>query len=477
MAGVRLREGSASQVGPTSTAASSEDRRRFELVGSGQPVPIAPSGSVPYCNLDFAASAPALRAVLDAVERFLPWYSSIHRGAGYKSRVASAAYEGARESVRRFLSARSDDLVIFTRNTTDSVNLLERVLPPDLEVVTFALEHHANLLPWRRRRVTHLPVPAGPVEMVAELTEHLLTRTAPALVAVTGASNVTGEVMPLAELAAVAHRHGSRLFVDAAQLAPHRAIDMTATGVDFLALSGHKLYAPFGAGVLVGPPDWFDRADPYLAGGGPVEFVTLDEVHWSRGVDRHEAGSPNVVGAVALGAACDHLAGIGMDRVAALEAQLFEYGRERLLAVPGLELYSTWSIDQPHIGVLTFQLAGYGHAAVAEILSVEHGIGVRDGCFCAHPLMTRLLRLSNADMDGITGRLRAGQPAFLPGAVRASLGLDSTAKDVDRLADALADLAGNGPRWTYRVDPETSGWSPDPDPRSWPDLGPRLPSA
>jgi selenocysteine lyase/cysteine desulfurase len=437
-------------------------------------VPIAPSGSVAYCNLDFAASAPPLQKVLDVVEAFLPWYSSIHRGAGYKSKVASAAYEGARESVRRFLSARTDDLVIFTRNTTDSVNLLERVLPPDLEVVTFALEHHANLLPWRRRRVTHLPIPAGLDEMVAELEEHLSSRRSPVLVAVTGASNVTGEVMPLDRLGAVAHRHGSLLFVDAAQLAPHRAIDMTATGIDFLALSGHKLYAPFGAGVLVGPAEWFDRAEPYLAGGGAVEFVTVDEVHWSQGVDRHESGSPNVVGAVALGAACDHLVGIGMDRVAAAEGELYEAGRERLLAVPGLELYSTWSFGEPHIGVLCFQLPGYGHAAVAEILSVEHGIGVRDGCFCAHPLMTRLLRLTGSDVDGITGRLRTGQPAFLPGAVRASLGLDSTAEDLGRLADALADLAVNGPRWTYRVDPESNGWSPEPDPRHWPDLELRL---
>ena len=211
--------------------------------------------------------------------------------------------------------------------------------------------------------------------------------------------------------------------------------------------------------------------------GVAVEFVTLDEVHWSHGVERHESGSPNVVGAVALGAACDHLAGIGMDRAAAAEAGLFEFGRARLLAVPGPELYSTWEFEQPQIGVHTFRLAGYDHAAVAEGLSVEHGIGVCDGCFRANPLMTRLLCLTGADVEGITGRLRAGRPAFLPGAVRASLGLDSTSDDLVRLADALGDLAGNGPRWTYRVDSGSGAWSPEPDPRRWPELALRLPSA
>ena len=456
-------------------AGPSASIRPVALVGADTPVPIAPSGEVPYCNLDFAASAPPLRHVQDVIDEFLPWYSSIHRGAGFKSQVASAAYDGARESVRRFLNARPDDLVIFTRNTTDSVNLLERALPPSLEVVTFAFEHHANLLPWRRRRrVIHLPVPGGPAEMIASLRESLASHASPVLVAISGAPNVTGEVVPLAELARVIHDHGSTLFVDAAQLAPHRAIDMTASGIDFLALSGHKLYAPYGTGALVGAEARLGDAEPYLAGGGAVELVTLDDVIWSSGPERHEAGTPNLIGAVALAAACDHLAEIGMDRIAAAEEELYAFATRELLAVPGLELYSTWDLSTPHIGVLTFNLAGYDHAAVGTVLSVEHGIGVRDGCFCAHPLMAHLLRITEDDLAGLSRQLRSAGRAKLPGAVRASLGLDSTRSDVLRLTAALRELAADGPRWTYRVDPDSGSWSADPDPRRWPALGVRL---
>jgi selenocysteine lyase/cysteine desulfurase len=439
------------------------------LVGAGLAVPIAPAGSVPYCNLDYAASTPPLEAVAAAVAAFLPWYSSVHRGAGFKSRVATAAYDGARESVRRFVGARPDDLVLFTRNTTDSLNLLERALPAELPVVSFAFEHHANLLPWRRRRFVHLPVPSGPEQMLEQVEQHLRREPGPWLVAVTGASNVTGEIPPLAELARLAHRHGARLAVDAAQLAPHRPIDMADTQVDYLVLSGHKLYAPYGSGALIGRADWLDRGDPYLAGGGAVECVTADDVLWKVGTERHEAGSPNVVGAVAMGVACDTLAGVGMDRVAAAETELHHYARGRFLEVPGLELYSTWPFELPHIGVLTFNLEGYEHGRLATILSVEHGIGVRDGCFCAHPLMLGMLQKRKREVTAITIELRAGRHVSLPGAVRASLGLDSTRQHVDRLVTALLDVARNGPRCVY----ETSAAGdlvPSPDPRTWPDL-------
>jgi len=210
------------------------------------------------------------------VEAFLRLYSSVHRGAGYASAVSTAAYEQARQQIARFAGAGPDDVAVLTRNTTDALNLLAGAVPG--RVVHLDLEHHANLLPWRRRTaVAARSTVAGTLAAVgAELA-----REPAALLTVTGASNVTGECLPLAELAELAHRHGARLAVDAAQLVPHRVVDMAGTGIDYLAFSGHKLYAPYGAGVLIGRRDWLDAARPYLAGGGAVRRVTLGGASWA----------------------------------------------------------------------------------------------------------------------------------------------------------------------------------------------------
>lgn len=442
------------------------------LVGARMPVPLVNGGTVPYLNLDYAASAPALFEVQAAVDALLPWYSSVHRGAGLKSQVSTAAYEGARREVAEFFGARQDDAVIFTRNTTDSMNLLAASLPAGTRVFTFDTEHHANLLPWRRGTLTCLPTPSSAAEALEALDRALEDDAAgpEALVSVTGASNVTGEIWPVAEIGGVAHRRGARLLVDAAQLAPHVPLDMTAIGADFLAASGHKLYAPFGAGILIGRSDWLGRGTPFLAGGGAVVLVTRTGQIWSDLPDRQEAGSPNVVGAVAMGVACRTLSAIGMGEIAHHDADLLAYGRGRLRKVPGLELYSLWGPGHPTIGVLTFNLAGYEHNLLAAVLSAEHGIGVRHGCFCAHMLVSRLLRIDEASSERMSQRIRAGERVPLPGAVRASFGVDSTREDVDRLAEALGRIAADGPDWGYVLDPESGEYSPDPDRRVWPDL-------
>ncbi|WP_235947940.1 aminotransferase class V-fold PLP-dependent enzyme [Candidatus Frankia alpina] len=242
--------------------------------GAGLDVPLVGGGWAEYANLDHAASAPCLTAVAEHVARMLPYSASVHRGAGFASQVCTTLYEGARRDVARFVGARDGDLALFTRNTTDAVNLLARCLPAADAVggvggvVVFDVEHHANLLPWRARAgYRSVAARATLAESLAAL-EAELSAAPTALLAVTGASNVTGETPPLARLARMAHRAGARIFVDAAQLAPHRRLDMAADNLDYLAFSGHKLYAPFGAGVLVGRPDWLDAAPPYLAGGG-----------------------------------------------------------------------------------------------------------------------------------------------------------------------------------------------------------------
>jgi selenocysteine lyase/cysteine desulfurase len=427
--------------------------RLLELVGGDLRVPLVDGTTARYVNLDNAASAPALAPVAAVVDELLEYYGSVHRGAGFASIVSTEAYTAAREVVRGFVGARDDDLVLFTRNTTDAFNLLAAALPPGTTVVTFASEHHANLLPWRRHAaaVTHLPVPAGgPAAALAALDAELrrLGGRGPVLVSVTGASNVTGEVWPIEEIVAIAHRHGARVALDAAQLAAHRALDVEAWGVDYVAFSGHKLYAPYGAGVLAGRADWLDAGRPYLAGGGAVRRVALDDVEWATGPARHEGGTPAALGAVAIAAAVRTLDAAGWDAIVEHEAELLERLLSGLDALPGARTHELWPRGHDRVGVVTFGVKGIDAALLAAALGAEHAIGVRDGSFCAHPLMEHL--------GGGT-------------AIRASIGIGTSAEDIDRLLHALHDIVDNGPRWTYVA---SGGYVlPDPDPRPRPSLG------
>lgn len=411
------------------------------MVGRDATAPLSDGRAVPYANFDYAASAPCLEAVQDAITRALPYYSSVHRGAGYASQVTTEAYEQARETVRAFVGAWRRDAVVFTRNTTDSMNLLAHALPPGTTVVVFETEHHATLLPWKRP--IRLPAPESPTAAIAAADRALGgAPSGPRLLVVTAASNVTGELWPIAELAAVARRHGARIAVDAAQLVPHRPLDMTALDLDYVAFSGHKLYAPFGTGVLVGRPDWLRAADPYLKGGGATTHVG-DTPTWSADPQqRHEAGTPNVLGAIAVAAACEALSGTGWDPLIATEERLLARLRRGLAAISGVRPLGLWDDRHPRVGIVSFTVDGWNARDLALTLSGEYGIGVRDGRFCAHPFVRRLL-----------GGPAGGEPAHRPGgaetsvctdgpgtAVRASFGVGTTEQDVDRLLSALARL-------------------------------------
>lgn len=416
------------------------------VVGDGTEVPLATGGTVPYANLDLAASAPALQQVADRVDQLLPLYSSVHRGAGWTSQVSTRAYEASRRRVGRFLGARPDDVVVLTRNTTDALNLLASAVPQDAgEVLVLDIEHHANLLPWLRRPHRVLPA-AGTLERTLAAVEGALQERPVALLAVTGASNVTGEELPVAHLAGLAHAHGARIVVDAAQLAPHRRVSLQDSGIDYLALSGHKLYAPFGSGVLVGRRDWLDTADPYLAGGGAVREVELAEVRWAPAPARHEAGTPNVVGAVALAAACDALAALPEGALEVHEETLRTRLVEGLRGVDGVRVQRIWHDSPSSIGVVTFTVEAIDAGLVAAVLSAEHGVGVRDGRFCAHPLLARL-----------------GLP---DGAVRASVGVGTGSDDVDRLLEAVRSLVAEGPALRYEL--VEGRWAPVGDRRRLP---------
>jgi selenocysteine lyase/cysteine desulfurase len=414
---------------------------------------------VPYVNLDYAASAPILAPVHGAIESLVPWYASM-RGTGYASSACSDVLTSARESIRAFVGGRPDDEVILVRNTTDALNLLAGALPPDTAVVSFASEHHANLLPWKRLRKESqhilLPTPKSADEILRSADQGLRkAKTKNKLLSVTGASNVTGEVWPIDALAGIAKKHGARFAVDAAQLAPHRPINMAKTGIDWLALSGHKLYAPYGAGALIGKSDWLDKGKPYLAGGGAVAGVTENSVKWLQGAARHEAGTANLFGAAALGASCRALQNLGMENVSRREQALLKRAVDGLKAIPNVRLLSSFGDDSDRIGVVAFTIGNMPHGLISAILSAEWGIGVRDGAFCAHPLVASLLR---------------GSPCN--GAVRASFGIGSTEEDIDRLLAAVASIATEGPKYKYRL--ENGAYVPDPERRFRPFIHPLL---
>ncbi|GIH10263.1 cysteine desulfurase [Rhizocola hellebori] len=383
-----------------------------------------------FVNLDYAATAPCLKAAADAVNELLPWYGSIHRGAGALSQRCTREYEQARQTIGDFVGARAEDHVIFTRNTTDALNLLAHCLPRGTTVITFGGEHHANLLPWHYP--VRLPVPSSPGEAIRSLGQALAVNfQTDVLVSVTGASNVTGEIWPIAELAQIAHRHGARIAVDAAQLAPHVPIDLSALGIDYLALSGHKLYAPFGTGVLVGRSDWLDAAVPLTKGGGATARVgdATHDVRWATGPARHEAGTPNLLGAVALAKVCATLDAADRQALFDREQRLLARLREGLSEIAGLEELRMFGRDARRIGVVSFAVKGRDSAQIAEILGQKYQIGVRDGLFCAHPLARRLLGEAS---------VRAGWEGVPATALRASIGLGTTEADVDALIHALA---------------------------------------
>ncbi len=435
----------------------------------------------PAIELDQAASTQAHPDAAARVDEFLPWYSSVHRGAGFRSRHATAAYEDARRAVLAFAGRPPDgpDVAILCRNTTEAINHLayRLSLEPTDVVVTTVVEHHANLLPWGRvaeRR--YVECSADGIFTVDDVTTTLdAGKRPPALLAISGASNVTGWLPPLDAIIEAAHDRGVPVVVDAAQLAPHRPLPPSA---DFVAFSGHKLYAPFGSGALIGPRSVFETGDPFLAGGGAVDLVGLDEVIWTSPPDREEAGSPNVVGAVALHAAIEALEHIGWEAIAAHEHELARMMGDGLRAIDGVRLLGPRGSERPGaragrsavetLPVVAFTVEGMHHALVAARLSAEYGIAVRHGCFCAHPYVVRLLGLADTEVDAYRSEVLQGDHRRVPGAVRASAGLGTSGGDIEALLAAVADLAGGAPPPVpYQQDEATGDCFPVTDLPGW----------
>ncbi len=446
---------------------------REQVVGVEKMVPVLGGGRAPYVNFDNAASTPALKPVLDAVNRFAEWYSSVHRGTGFKSKLSTFAYEAAREKVLRFVGADPRTRVaVFTRNTTEAVNKLAWRLNLDRDdvIITTLMEHHSNDLPWRRvAGVVRLALDADGSTNFDRLEDLLRQHKGRVrLVAVTGASNVTGLVTPIYDVAQLAHRYGAQIFVDAAQLAPHRRISLEGDGrpdthIDYLAFSAHKMYAPFGSGALVGWRQTFGKGEPLEVGGGTIRIVTLDRVVYADAPDSEEAGSPNVIGAVALGAAIDWFLETGIDRIEAYESELARAAWHELQRVPGVRLYGPGRLEDgpDRLAVFTFNLDGWHHAKLAAVLGYEFGIGVRNGCFCAHPYVKVLMNIGPEQEKALIRQVSQDDRSDVPGAVRISFGFYNTIDEIRYFSRVLNDLASgaHAPR-EYRLITSTGEYVP-----------------
>ena len=360
------------------------------VIGTDTQIPLGNGEYVTAINFDNAATTPPFFSVLRDITNFAPWYSSIHRGSGYKSIRSSKVYEEGREVIKKFVNADNRDIVIYTKNTTELINLLSYILfQKDKAQVILAtdMEHLANELPWRDKyEVAFAGTDDYGMLLLDDLESKLLKYEGKVkLVTVTGASNVTGHINPIYKIAALAHKYGAKILVDGAQLVPHAAMDMRPYGspehIDYLAFSAHKMYAPFGTGVLIGPKETFSGMVPVYQGGGDVRLVSREFIEWSSAPAKDEAGTPNILGVVALLAAINTINAVGMDIIRGYEKQLINYLITGLKKIPGVRLYGHRDKNDERVSIVSFNVEGLYHHLLAEILSQEAGVAVRSGLF------------------------------------------------------------------------------------------------
>ncbi|HWQ40975.1 MAG TPA: aminotransferase class V-fold PLP-dependent enzyme [Desulfosporosinus sp.] len=421
----------------------SRSNYRHLVVGTDTKVPLYNGQLATAINFDNAASTPPLVSVIEEIVKFSAMYSSIHRGTGYKSQFSSNLFEEARSIVLKFVNADPlKDTVIFVKNTTEAINKLAYRLWEGKKkqvILSTCMEHHSNDLPWRNKfQVDYVQIdPYGKLSLEDLESKLIKHKGNVKLVTVTGASNVTGYVNPIHKIAELAHRYRAKILVDGAQLVPHCGINMKSEDplhhIDYLAFSAHKMYAPFGIGVLIGPKETFKQGISEIVGGGTAETVTHDWVVWDNPPYKEEAGSPNVMGVVALVAAIKTLTTIGMKNIDHYETQLTNYANSMLKSIPGITLYSQTAPDEPRIGVIPFNIKGIVHERIATILSNEAGIAVRTGCFCTQPYIQRLLSISQKQMEFYRKSVNAPRP----GMVRISFGLYNDFAEIDVLTQLL----------------------------------------
>jgi|TARA_R110001599_G_scaffold66227_3_gene187058 cysteine desulfurase/selenocysteine lyase len=376
----------------------------------------------PLVFLDSAASAQKPKQVIDAVTRmYEAEYANVHRGLHYLSELATARYEGAREKVQSFINAKHSHEIIYTRGTTDALNLVAQsyaraFLKEGDEIIITTMEHHSNIVPWQMiRDEKGLELKAADVDEegafhLSALEALITDRTK--IIAVPHVSNVLGTVLPVKEIAALAHKAGAILVVDGAQGVTHMPVDMQDLDCDFYAFSGHKLYGPTGIGILYGKEELLEKMPPVQGGGDMISTVTLEKSTWADLPHKFEAGTPPIVQAVGLGAAVDYVNAIGMAAIGAHEGDVLTYATQRLASVQGLRLIGT---APGKASVLSFVMDCAHPHDISTIID-QAGVAVRAGHHCAQPLMDRF---------------------DVPAMARASLGLYNTRQDIDALVDSL----------------------------------------
>lgn len=376
----------------------------------------------PLVYLDNGASAQKPQAMLDAVTKaYSEEYANVHRGLHYLSNVATDAYEKSRETVRRFLNAGSVDEIIFTRSSTEAINLVasslgQMEIGEGDEIIVSILEHHSNIVPWhflRERKgavIKWAPIADDGTFLLDEFEKLITPRTK--IVAITHMSNVTGTIVPIEDVIRIAHAHGVKVLVDGSQAAVHLPVDVRALDADFYCVTGHKLYGPTGIGVLYARKALLEVMPPFLGGGEMIRDVTEDNVTYGVPPHRFEAGTPPIVQAIGLGASLEYMEGLDRDRILTHELALRDYATERLSAINSLKIFGT---TKDKGAILSFEMAG-AHAHDVSTIIDREGVAVRAGTHCAQPLLHRF---------GVTSTCRA------------SFGLYNTFDEVDRLADAL----------------------------------------
>lgn len=424
----------------------SESIYRHLVMGTDMKIPLYNGEWVAGINFDNAASTPPLVSVMEEINRFAPMYSSVHRGTGYKSQYSSQIYEEARSIVLNFVNADPDsDTAIFVKNTTEAINKLSYRLCEDNKksvVLSTWMEHHSNDLPWRNKfQVDYVEVNSQGKLNITDLENKLIRYKGKVkLVTVTGASNVTGYINPIHKIAELAHRYRAKILVDGAQMVPHTIVNMRPENplqrIDYLAFSAHKMYSPFGIGVLIGPRETFQKGVSEMVGGGTAEIVTHNWVFWNDPPMKDEAGSPNVIGVVALVAAIKTLCALDLKKIDHYEYQLAEYAYSGLRSIPGITLYTQFSPGEPHIGVIPFNIKGMHHERVGSILSQEAGIAVRTGCFCTQPYIQKLLSISPKQME----YYKKSRNSSRPGVVRISFGLYNNFNEINILLQTLEQI-------------------------------------
>lgn len=422
------------------------------IVGSDSSVKLNNGNNVHFVNFDNAATTPPFKSVIQAIIDFAPYYSSVHRGSGFKSKLSSEVYDEGRQAVLDFVGGREDyHTVVFLKNTTDCINKLSYRLHDSLKdkiVLTTYMEHHSNMLPWRDKyRVDYVDVNSNGRLDIDDLEEKLYRyRGRVGLVCVTAASNVTGYINPIHDIAALAHKYGSKILVDAAQGIAHMPIDMkpidSSEHIDFLAFSAHKMYAPFGTGALVAPKTTFKDGCPEYSGGGCIKFVSTDDVVWADPPEKEEAGTPNLMGVVALTESIKVLESIGMEEIDRYEKDLILYALDQLKEIPNISIYDDFDVDRK-VSIASFNMEGLTHTQLAKILGDEGGIGVRNGCFCAQPYVQRIFNVNKNEIK----KYRDLPVSQQPGMVRISLGLYNDFNEIDLLIYLLNKISKDIPHY------------------------------